>query len=107
MPQAYSTLGVRDDLAVLVGEDLGQLVDVAFDEVAQGEHDARPAGNRGVPPPVERLAGRLDGRVDVGRGGQRDLGLLSAGGRVPDRAEAGGGPGRLRSGDPVLDSTHP
>ena len=49
------TRGVGDDLAVLVGDELGQFADVPLDELAEGEHDAGPADKRSVAPFVERL----------------------------------------------------
>ena len=35
---------------MLVGDELGQFVQVPLDEVTQGEHDARPADERDVAP---------------------------------------------------------
>ena len=80
---------------MLVGDELGQLVQVPLDELAEGEHDARPADERDVAPFVERLAGRRHGGVDVGRLGQRDLGLLAHRWR-------GSRPGRDRVDAPVV-----
>ena len=64
----HFALGVGEHLAVLVGDQPGQLVQVAFDEVTQGEHDPGPADERHVPPLVEGLRRRRDRGVDVGRG---------------------------------------
>ena len=66
-----------------------------------------PADERDVAPLVERLPGRGHGGVHVGRLGQRHLGLLGAGRRVPHRPVTGRRAGRLRPVDPVRDSPHP
>ena len=60
---------LADRLAVVEGLELGQLVDVLLDQVGQLVH--QPAAVAGVhlapgAPVVERLAGGLDGQVDVG-----------------------------------------
>jgi hypothetical protein len=71
---------------MLVRHEHREFVQVPLDEVAQREHDPRPADHRDVAPLLPGLAGRGHRGIDVGRLGQRDLGLLLTGGRVPDRA---------------------
>ena len=74
MPQAYSTtsmprmtspLASSSDLAVLGGDDPGQLVRVALDELAELEHHPRAARERHVAPGLERRLGGLHRGVDV------------------------------------------
>jgi hypothetical protein len=99
-------LRVGDHLAVLVRDDLGELVEVAVDEVPEGEHDARSPGQGHVAPAVVGLLRRLDRGVHVGRLGKDELGLRLALRRVPDLAPPGGGAGGLAAADPVLDGPH-
>ena len=71
-------LGVVEDLAVLGGDQPGQLVGVPVDQLAEGEHHPRAAGERHVAPRLERVAGRpANGGVDVGGLGQEHLGLAA------------------------------
>ena len=79
---------LADRLAVVEGFELGQLVDVRFDQVGELVH--QPAAVAGVHlapgAGVKRLAGGLDGQVDVGGVALGDLGDDFLGGRV-DRRE--------------------
>jgi hypothetical protein len=100
------TLGVGEHLAVLVRDDLGQLVEVALDELAEREHDAGPADERHVAPALERLPRRRDGRVDIRRLGEHDLGLHLTAGGIPHLRAPNGRAGGLGAADPVLDRLH-
>ena len=86
--------GVLQDLAVLGGDQPGQVVTVRVGQLAEGEQDPAPCRERGVPPRPERLGGRLDGVVDVLDRGENDLGGLLAGRRVEDGGGASRGPFR-------------
>jgi hypothetical protein len=98
--------GVGHDLAVLGGDDPGQLVPVALEQLQEPEHHPGPLDHRGVAPGRVGGLGRLDGGVDVVAGGVGDLGGLLPGGRVIH------GPGALGRGgddlavDPVVDGPH-
>jgi hypothetical protein len=58
---------------VLGRDDPGEVVEVLFDEVAEGEHDPRAAHHGDLAPLLERLAGGLDGAIDVLRLGEQHL----------------------------------
>ena len=86
-PRATSPSGVGEHLAVLGGDDRGELVLAGVEQLAEREQHLGAPGQRGVPP---RREGRLRGRDDVlavGRGGQGELGGHLAGGRVGDVGE--------------------
>ena len=85
--------GVGQHLAVLGGEEGGDLLAVGVDQLAEVEHHLRAARQRRGPPRRERGGGGGDGGVDLLDRGELDLGLLLAGGRVPDRAGAARGAG--------------
>src|SRR6266511_3833238 len=97
---------VGEDLAVLVGDPPGELLFVPLHQVAESEHQPGPPAQRHVLPALERLARGGHRAVHIGRLGQRDGGLLLAGGRVPYRAETGRRAGGGAAGDPVLDGAH-
>ena len=80
---------VGQHLAVLGREVRGDLLAVGVDQLAEVEHHLRAARQRRRPPRRERVGGGGDGGVDLLDRGQLDLGLLLAGGRVPDRARCG------------------
>jgi hypothetical protein len=98
--------GVGDDLAVLVGDDLREVLGPGVDQLAEGEEGLGPLAQRSLAPRLERLGGAGHGRVDVALGGEDDLGLLLPPRRVVDRRVAGGGTGGGASVDPVLDGAH-
>jgi hypothetical protein len=97
--------GVLEDLAVLGGDQAGELVLVALEQLAEAEHHARAAGQRHVAPRGEGAPGGLDRGVDVGRVGQEHLGLLCSRGGIEHGRGARRGPGRLPAADPVLDGS--
>ena len=84
-PRCTSPAASRQHLAVLVGDGLGQPVDVGVDELAEREQHLGALAQRRLRPVGERLAGRGDRGVDIAGGGERDLCLLLAGGGVPHR----------------------
>ena len=88
--------GVGEHLAVLGGDEGGELVGALLGDAQEGVEDAGAAqGRRQRPVAGDRLGGGHR-RVDVRRAGQRDPAGLLAGGRVEDgggaRAGAGGKP---------------
>ena len=83
--------------------DLGELLDVGVHQLAEREQDLRALRQRRLPPALERGFGGAHGGVDVVDARQRHLGLLGAGGGVPDRARALRGPGCRLAADPVRD----
>ena len=79
---------LADRLAVIERFELGQLVDVRFDQVGELVHQPPAVAGVHLAPGagVERLSGRLDGQVDVGGVALGDVGDDLFGGRV-DRLE--------------------
>ena len=79
---------LADRLAVVQGLELGQLVDVRFDQVGELVHQPPAVAGVGLAPGarVKRLPRRLDGAVDVGGVALGDLGDDLLGRRV-DRGE--------------------
>jgi hypothetical protein len=75
-PTGDLTLGVVDRLAVLVGHDAREFVDVLVDERAHREHDPSAAQHADVAPVVKRLRRRLHRRIDVGGLREQHLSLL-------------------------------
>ena len=64
---------VGDDLAVLAGDDLGQLALAGVEQFAEVEQDGGALGQRGIPPGRERRGSRVDHRARILDGGQRHL----------------------------------
>ncbi len=98
------TEGVGEDLAVLGGDDRGELVLAGVEQLPEGEQHARAHGERGVPPLAEGPVGRLDGEVHLRGGGKLDLAGHRPGRGVVDLA---GTPRELARGlavDPVRDA---
>ena len=97
--------GVRRDLAVLGGQQRGDLRAVRVDAVPDAEHDVGPLRERGRPPGREGCLRRGDRRVHLGdRGEVHVLGEL-AGRRVEHRAFATGRAGDEPATDPVADAS--
>ena len=67
--------GVGDDLAMLAGQQFGQVVHVRFDQALELEHHAGAALRIGRGPALERRLGGLDRAVDLAGRGQLDAGL--------------------------------
>ena len=82
-------LGVGEDLAVLGGDQLGEVVHVGGDEFTELEQHSGALGQGDVAPGVGGGAGGGDGGVQVGAVGQAQLSGDGAGGRVVDRAGCG------------------
>ena len=84
-------LGVREGLAVLLGEHGGQLVHVLVDQVDPAQQDAAAALRVQPRPRGEALLGGGQGGVDLLGGGQRHAPRHAARGRVVDVAVPAGG----------------
>ena len=67
--------GVGDHLAVLGGEQVGELVHVRLDQRLELEHHPRAALRVGRRPGGLRLLRGGDGRLEIGRGAEAHLGL--------------------------------
>src|SRR5262249_11599427 len=96
---------IRRDLAVLAGQERGDVLLVFLDELAVGEEDARPAGERGLAPAGEGLLRGRDRRVDVPSRTQRDPPRLLSGARVVGRTMTAIAVDELAP-DPVCDVAH-
>jgi len=96
-------LGVGDDLAVLAGQQLGQLRHVGLDQPLELEHHPRAALGIGRGPAFEGVLGRLDGPVHLLDRRQLHPGLNLAGVRVEHVGEAARGPGEGRAVDEMVD----
>src|SRR5207248_2001688 len=103
-PAGDLTLGVREHLAVLGGQELGDLGPVPVDEVADAEEELRAAGERERTPLRKGPLRGLDGAIDLLDRREVDLGGLLAGRRVVDRPAAPGLTCYARSADPVVDA---
>ncbi len=74
-------LGVRQGLAVLAGDHLGQLAGVGAQQLLELQHDAHAQALPAVAPGLEGLLGVGDGQVQFLAGGEGNLGddLLGSG----------------------------
>ena len=78
MPRAISPSGVGGHLAVLGGQERGQLLaTVLVDQVPDAEHDLGALGERRRAPGREGRLGGRDRRVDLVDGGEVDLASLA------------------------------
>ena len=80
--------GVRQDLAVLVGDQPGQRARLAVEQFAEFEQDAGAGERRGRRPGGKRRGGSFDRPVDLGCGREGDPAASFAGRRVVDVAPA-------------------
>ena len=97
---------VRQHLAVLVGDEAGQLRDVRVDELAEREEHLGALAQRCLRPVGECLLGLLHRVVDIAGRGERNVCLLFTGRGVPHRrASIARSAGQLAA-DPVLDGPH-
>ncbi|CAH0290989.1 hypothetical protein SRABI26_04230 [Arthrobacter sp. Bi26] len=89
--QAAADLALRvgEDLAVLGGDQLGELVHVGCDEFAELEQHGGALGQGDVAPGIGSFAGRGDGGVEIFTVGQPQLCGDGAGGGVVDGLGAG------------------
>jgi hypothetical protein len=97
---------VGDDLAVLAGDDLGQLLLARVEQFPEGEHDRGAFGQRGVAPRGKRGGSRVNDRAGIAHTAQRDLTGDLAGRRVGHRRRRTGVPGEGVVVDPVGDGFH-
>jgi hypothetical protein len=94
--------GLGEDLAVLVGDQPAELVEVALEQVFEAKQDLDALLERGVLPAGECGLGGRDGAGDVGGAGEGDVAEdLPVAGVVDRQGLARGGGGPL-SGDPVV-----
>ena len=102
-PAGHLAQRVGAHLAVLGGDDRGELGLAGVEELAEREQDGRTPGQRRRAPAPAGLGRSLDCRVDHGTRRERDLPRHLAGGRVVHVADASrvGGPGTAV--DPVPD----
>jgi hypothetical protein len=84
-PAGDRALGVLDRLAVLLGDEAGEAVDVALDQLLEAEHDAHAPEHRGGGPVGEGGLGGLHRPVDLGGTGEGYPAGLLARGRIVDR----------------------
>ena len=98
--------GVRQGLAVLAGEGLGELVHVAVEECYELHHHPRPALRVGGAPGGLGGGGRAHGGVELGGGGQCHPGLNLAGGGIEDLGAAARCAGNALAVDEVADLVH-
>ena len=103
--QAAADLALRvgEDLAVLGGDQFGEVIHVGGDEFAELEQHGGALGQGDVAPGVGGGAGRGDGGVQVRPVGQPQLGGDGAGGRVVDGLGAVAFAGGLGAVDEVVD----
>jgi hypothetical protein len=94
---------VGQGLAVLGGEQAGDVVRVAFDEFAELEHDAGAPLRRRRAPVARRGRRRHHRALDVGTGGQHHLACDAPLGRIEDIAATGSVAGIGLAVDPVAD----
>ncbi|OLE17654.1 MAG: hypothetical protein AUG88_06265 [Actinobacteria bacterium 13_1_20CM_4_68_12] len=102
-PARDLALRVREYLAVLGREDLGDVLTVRVDECADAEEDLSLARERDGTPGGKGLLRSLDGAIDLFRGGEIDLARLDARRRVVDRAATARLAGHRRPVDPMGD----
>jgi hypothetical protein len=89
---------------VLGGEDLGDVLAMLIDELADAEVDLGAARERNSAPALERPLGSTDGAVDLLDGREVDLAGLDAARRVVDRATAAGLARDAGAVDPVVNA---
>ena len=77
-------LGIRQNLAVLGGDDGGELVGAGVEDAQKLVEDAGASQRRGRGPGREGFLGDRDGLVHLGRGRERHGGRLLARRRVED-----------------------
>ncbi len=97
---------VGHDLAVLGGQQFGQLGHARLDQALELEHHPRPALGIGGGPGGLRLHRDLHGGVQLGRRGQGHAGLDLAGVGVEHLAEAARRPRRGPAVDEMGDVPH-
>ena len=96
--------GVGEHLAVLGGQDPGDLLATVVDELANPEQELGALRQRDGAPGGERRLRRLHGRIDLLHGGEVDLAGLASQRRVVDGPAAAGRAGHALAADPVGDA---
>ena len=86
-PALHLAGGVGQHLAVLGGDQGGELVGVLDEQVVEPEHDLGAAGQRRGAPSRQRGPCGGDGRVDLRRARERDLAGLPTARGVEDRGD--------------------
>jgi hypothetical protein len=85
---AHLAAGLVDDLAVLDGDCLRDLLEVVLHGILEAEHVGGAGHRRGLAPFQEGLLGRLHGGVRLGRGGHGLQGHRLGGGGIDHLFEA-------------------
>ena len=99
----HLTQRVRQDLAVLGGEQACEILAMLVDELVDAEEELRALRERPLAPCAERGRCGRDGAVDVLGRCERDLARLLARGRVVDGSRASGLAADVFPADPVPD----
>ena len=102
-PRATSPAASEATLPCSARDQLRYFAGVGPDELAEGEQHRGAPGQRDPPPGRERVRGRRDREVHLGRGGEVDLAADLPGGRVVHVAVALGLAVPGLAGDPVGD----
>ena len=89
-PATHLADGVRQGLAVLVGDELGEPLDVVAQELLELQHHPHAGGHRREAPGLEGLLRGGHGEVELLLRRERDPGDHLLGGRVHDVAPLGG-----------------
>ena len=92
---------VRQHLAVLARENLGELALAPLEQLAERKHDARARRDGLVPPRIGRVCGRCDRGVHDGLIRKRDTPRPLAGGGIEDVAPTIAGTLERGAADPV------
>ena len=100
---AHFALRICEDLAVLGGDEVRELVLVLVEQVEKLEHHARPADRRRVGPGREGGLRGGHGSRDLRGVGQADLAGHGAGGGVGHVLAAAGGVGGGLAADEMID----
>ena len=94
---------IGNHLAVLGGDDLGQLALAGVEQLAEVEQDRPALGQRGVAPRRKRRRRRIDHRPGILHTGQRHLTSHLTGRRIRHRGGGGRGAGVELVVDPMRD----
>ena len=94
---------IGDHLAVLGGDDLGQLVLARVEQLTEVEQDRAALGQRGIPPRRKRRHRRINHRPRILHTGQRHLTSHLTGRRIRHRGGGGRGAGIQLVVDPMSD----
>src|SRR6476660_10246122 len=98
--------GIRNRLAVLGGEELGEAVELSMQQLQKLEHHARAPLRIGGGPAALGCIGVGDYVADLAPARERDLGLDLSGIRIEHVAEPARGSLDLLAADKMADLTH-